>query len=308
LSGLCRANLLCTVAHVVISSGPGGEQEFGQIVTSTADLLEHGRSDASITRALRAGQIHRVGHGLYSPSPVPDARVLANRFGVLSHTTAAMIHELDLVGATGLHVTARHHRRQMPPGVTLHRARLDLNDVMVMASLTVTTALRTLTDCARTLTTEPAVILLDSALRQGVATVDELRTAAARALGPGAGRLRAAADLVDAQSGSALETLTRLLFRAHALHPRTQAVIRDEHGFVARVDFLFDEAHLIVETDGYAYHSDASSFRADRRRQNALVRNGFTVVRFSWEDVRHRPDYVLSTVTRLLEATHQRRV
>ena len=128
----------------------------------------------------------------------------------------------------------------------------------------------------------------------------EVLHVAAQTLGPRSARLRRAAALADPLSGSALETLARLLFHAHGLRPTLQAVIRDRHGFIARVDFLFEAASLVVETDGYDHHSDRVSFRADRHRQNALLRAGYRVVRFSWDDVTNRPDYVIGTVRALL--------
>ena len=72
--------------------------------------------------------------------------------------------------------------------------------------------------------------------------------------------------------------------------------------FVARVDFLFRDQRLVVEVDGFEYHADRSHFRRDRERFNALVGLGFQVLRFSWEDVLHRPDQMLATIRRTLRA------
>jgi len=72
--------------------------------------------------------------------------------------------------------------------------------------------------------------------------------------------------------------------------------------FVARVDFLFRDQRLVVEVDGFEYHADRSHFRCARKRSNALVGLGFQVLRFSWEDVLHRPDQMLATIRRTLRA------
>ena len=42
---------------------------------------------------------------------------------------------------------------------------------------------------------------------------------------------------------------------------------------------------VVIELDGFAYHSDRADYRRDRRRTNALTALGYRVLRFSWEDV-----------------------
>ena len=65
---------------------------------------------------------------------------------------------------------------------------------------------------------------------------------------------------------------------------------------LGRVDFAWLEQRLVVETDGFAFHADRTSYRSDRRRTNALVLDGWQVLRFTWEDVVHRPDAVVAAV------------
>ncbi len=52
--------------------------------------------------------------------------------------------------------------------------------------------------------------------------------------------------------------------------------------------------------DGWAWHVDPERFRADRRKQNALVRDGWDPLRFTWHDLDQRPrsmaDEIWSTV------------
>ena len=52
-----------------------------------------------------------------------------------------------------------------------------------------------------------------------------------------------------------------------------------------RPDFLWREARLIVEVDGYRYHSDRASFRTDRQRDRYFQSRGFRVLRFADEDL-----------------------
>ncbi|MGV8967955.1 MAG: DUF559 domain-containing protein, partial [Cellulomonas sp.] len=57
-----------------------------------------------------------------------------------------------------------------------------------------------------------------------------------------------------------------------------------------------------------AYHGQAS-FQSDRTRQNRLVNAGFTVLRFTWQDLTDRPAEVLrqirAALTRLSTATRR---
>jgi len=52
----------------------------------------------------------------------------------------------------------------------------------------------------------------------------------------------------------------------------------------------------------WAYHRDAERFRQERRRQNELVLAGWAILRFTWDDLTHRPDSVLTKIQGALEA------
>ena len=64
---------------------------------------------------------------------------------------------------------------------------------------------------------------------------------------------------------------------------------------------------MVIEIDGWAWHSDAARFRADRRRQNALVAAGWTVLRFTWQDVIGRPRQMVEEIVALVDARKPRR-
>lgn len=67
-------------------------------------------------------------------------------------------------------------------------------------------------------------------------------------------------------------------------------------GRLVVIDVAFPELRLAIEVDGRAWHSDAGRFQSDRRRQNALVRAGWTVLRFTWDDLTMRPDRVIAEI------------
>lgn len=62
------------------------------------------------------------------------------------------------------------------------------------------------------------------------------------------------------------------------------------------VDFLWREPRLVVEVDGYGYHSSRASFRSDRARDRYLAGRGLTVLRFADEELNDVPLAVASAV------------
>ena len=67
-----------------------------------------------------------------------------------------------------------------------------------------------------------------------------------------------------------------------------------------RIDFAFPALHLAIEVDGYESHARYDVFEDDRVRGNELTLAGWTVIHFTWDQLRHRPDYVLRTLCRVL--------
>jgi very-short-patch-repair endonuclease len=66
--------------------------------------------------------------------------------------------------------------------------------------------------------------------------------------------------------------------------------------FVARLDFAYPSHRVAVETDGYRWHGSVERWRRDLRRENRLKLLGWTVLRFSWEDVQDRAELVSSQI------------
>jgi very-short-patch-repair endonuclease len=62
------------------------------------------------------------------------------------------------------------------------------------------------------------------------------------------------------------------------------------------IDVAFPEPKVAIEVDGWAWHVDADRFRNDRRKGNALVRAGWTLLRFTWHDLTARPAECLAEI------------
>lgn len=67
-----------------------------------------------------------------------------------------------------------------------------------------------------------------------------------------------------------------------------------------RVDFLWPEHKLVVETDGWAGHGHRAAFESDRARDADLQAQGFRVLRFTGRQVLHE---TLLVVVRIAQCT-----
>jgi very-short-patch-repair endonuclease len=69
---------------------------------------------------------------------------------------------------------------------------------------------------------------------------------------------------------------------------------------VARVDFLFDEAGVVIEVTGRLGHSTPIERARDAQRRNELQDIGRRVYEYTWEDVTERPAFVTRTLLQRL--------
>jgi very-short-patch-repair endonuclease len=74
----------------------------------------------------------------------------------------------------------------------------------------------------------------------------------------------------------------------------------DENNARSRRDFAWPDQRLVVETDGYRYHSSRSAKRRDNRRDRELTALGWRPVSFSYEEVAFEPCVVGEELARLL--------
>lgn len=73
-----------------------------------------------------------------------------------------------------------------------------------------------------------------------------------------------------------------------------------------RVDFLLKDARLIIELDGYAYHSTPEQLEKDAIRQRYLSRAGYTVIRFTGREVNRNPSACIEEVRTIYKERLQR--
>jgi hypothetical protein len=70
--------------------------------------------------------------------------------------------------------------------------------------------------------------------------------------------------------------------------------------WIGRVDVIYDRWKLIVELDSRRWHDTSSAFEDDRRRDNALVAEGWRVIRITWRMLMDEPEKVAALLGGLL--------
>lgn len=252
-------------------------------------------SARTVRKALATGEIRRVAKGVYALPEAPAALTAArSQGGVVSHLSAAQHWGLGVISPpTSPHVT-------LPPGRV--RRHTGLPCILHWASVPslddVTTPLRTVLDCIRTLPLAEALAVADSALRTGCVDQDELIDAAKRLRGPHRRRVLQVAQLADGRSESVLESALRALLVERGIEGFVPQVLVQDSEFSARLDLGNPELLLGLEADGFAFHGTRRALVKDCRRQVNLTIRGWRILRFSWEDIMYDPDWVVDTIVR----------
>lgn len=252
-------------------------------------------SARTVRKALATGEIRRVARGVYALPEAPAALTAArSQGGVVSHLSAAQHWGLGVISPpTSPHVT-------LPPGRV--RRHTGLPCILHWASVPslddVTTPLRTVLDCIRTLPLAEALAVADSALRTGCVDQDELIDAAKRLRGPHRRRVLQVAQLADGRSESVLESALRALLVERGIEGFVPQVLVQDSEFSARLDLGNPELLLGLEADGFAFHGTRRALVKDCRRQVNLTIRGWRILRFSWEDIMYDPDWVVDTIVR----------
>jgi uncharacterized protein DUF559 len=185
------------------------------------------------------------------------------------------------------------------PGLTVRRATLTPEDVTEIRGLRATTLERTLCDLCARMSEIDALIAIDMAVFTRQLTPMAIGRYADSVRGrPGARRMGRLA-LVAAPAESPMETRLRwLLLEANLPTPAVQVDLSDTEGkFVGRADLYYPASRLIIEYDGLNHRDRLVE---DNRRQNLLIRAGFTLLRFTASDL-DRPNVVASQVRALLQ-------
>jgi very-short-patch-repair endonuclease len=290
-----------------------GEWALARAAARQRGLVHHsqlraaGFSRRAIARLVARGALHPVLPRVYAvghPALAPLAAELAallhlEHDAVISHWSGAMLWALG-AGEPGTVQATVIGRDTVPrPGLRTYRVPdLDPRDVRLRHGLPVTAPARTLIDLAAVRSADQVERALNEARVLKLVTDAELQAAMDRCpLRSGIATLRAilAAERGPAMTRSAAERrLKNLVQQAELPWPRFNTTLRR-----FEVDALWAEQHVVVEVDGYRFHGHRSAFERDRRRDQALVAAGYTVIRVT---ARQLVDEPVAVAVRIAQA------
>lgn len=256
-------------------------------------------SRAEVDRALAAGDIVRVGQGRYTLPGVDSAAALAHAMNaVLCLTSAALRHGWEVKAVPERPHVLVPRNRNVPQHyrakVVVHSADLAPDDVSDQA----TSRELTLVQCLRLLPYDEALVIADSALRSGEHAA--LRRATALVRGRGQAQAARVAALASEQAANAFESVMRAICHdVPDLDVRPQVVISSANCW-ARPDLVDRELRIVVECESYEWHGNRKGFLKDVRRYTLLTADGWTVLRFTWDDVMFRPRWVRNVLVRVV--------
>lgn len=280
-------------------------RQHGQI--ATWQLTELGVGRTAIWRRVADRRLFEIHRGAYSlvPQPLPVrarwmAAVLAyGPRALLSHRAAGALMDLTAPGGR-IHVTVPGCKRRRRPGIAFHDHDVEPFERTVIDSIPVTSLARTLLDLAGT--ERPLVLRRAYERAERLRLLDLSQIAAVIEAHPrrrGARRLARLMEYdptVAAQAASELERLFLDVIREAGL-PMPQVNVLVE-GYL--VDCYWPAHGLVVELDGYEFHSGRREFERDREKVSALQLAGLTVLPFTHRRLRRDRRGVVRAVARRL--------
>ncbi len=302
-----------SLATVAFAPAPAPEPRplpAGANVWRAEELLDLGYNARAIKRMLATSVLVRVRYGCYVrgkfwenlKKPVRSRiLVFTHNYGTLTtspgrmvytHSSAARLHHLFLWDVDErIHLTQRTKPSSDAHGsdVACHTRPLPATDVITIEGILTTTLERTAVDCGLSLSYRQALIVMDHALRKGADKHKMVLMAKGLTGHRGVRNLRLVLENADARSESPGETLSRDLFRKLCIPvPVSQFAVTSRAG-KHRLDFAWQEKRVAMEFDGkikyFDYKPTDEAIFEERRREKALMEDGWRFVRVEWKDL-----------------------
>ena len=264
-------------------------------------------SSATVGDWTDQGYLHRILPGVYAvghrasttQAQLAGALLYAGPDAMLSHATAAWW--LGLADTKPYRIDVSTPRRcRSITGIRVHQRRT--LERAWHRNLPVTCLAQTLIDYAAVASLSKVRRALAQADYDGTLDLGMIE-AVLRQRRPGSARLRRALErhqpkLAETKSGNERRLVE--LCEAGGL-PLPELNVR-----VAgwEVDALWRAERLVVELDGWRNHRTPAQINRDRRKELELRAAGFTVVRYSEEQLVHHADLILAELRRLLGLTN----
>ena len=267
-------------------------------------LLQLGLSGDQIDYRIKIGRLIPVYTGVYAVGHLPTlpqdraagALLACGRHAVLSHGSAATVWGVFRSWDMPFEVTVPSLRRRR--GIRIHRAALARADMTVQLGLRVTSPARMLLEIA------PRV--RDKTLTRGVSNLRHERYLTLEQLAdvleryprhPGAAHLRPFVETPRGPTRSDLEDRFAPFCERFGL-PIPQINVRIAG---REVDAFFPVERVIVELDGYEFHSSKESFRSDRDNDAEALAVEIVTVRITNDRLENTPEREAERLHGILE-------
>ena len=263
------------------------------------NAISHRLSEGRLRVVFRA--VYTMACGELPPLAREQAALLACGDGAfLSHHTAAALWGLRQPQPAQIDVSVPGRSCGSRDGLRVHRvSELHARDVRRLEGLPISSPARALLELAPELTTRELERALDEVVIRKLATPNAVKAVLARyPARRGCARLTA---LIDDPRGTTM-TRSEAEERFLALVRKAQLPAPVANVRIGRheVDFVWPSERVIVEIDGYRFHSGRRAFESDHARDAELIAAGWTVLRFTWRAVVDKPETVLVRVAQAL--------
>ena len=270
---------------------------------SRAQLLKLGLTAKAIRWRVQTGWLIPVYAGVYAVGYVrrtPVARACAavlacGENAALSHGSAASLWGFKKHWDPPFEVSAPSIR--VRKGIKVHRSRtLAPRDVTRQLGIRVTSPARTVLDNAPRLTGKRLSRFVNDALRTPYLHVADLADVLNRnPIHPGSKRIL---PFVRAPTNSPLEDDFLEFAKRYGL----PAPVINTYLLGYEIDVLYPRERVIVEVDGYPFHSDRHSFERDRKRDVVMLAAGVVTVRITDERMKREPEQEAGRLHAILAA------
>ncbi len=280
-------------------------------ILTRSQALGAGMSSHTIARRVASGRWLTVFRGVYAIAGVPSTpqrRLRAAclyRSGVAAFgTTAAALFGLDDFQLEPIHVVCS--RALKLPGIQCHKIdRLERRDITFAQGIPATTIHRTLLDLGARVSNVRLEDALDCAFRRGLSAPERVRREAGLIGTRGRKGPATTIAFLDEIDGPLPSWLERRFIRVLKDLKMSRFVREFEALGNYRIDFAWPRIKLGVEVHGAKWH--VRKWQKDLRRHNELTTAGWTMLHFTYRDIRDRRDQLalqlLANSTRLLEVT-----
>ena len=277
-------------------------------VAARSQLRAAGMTDRQIARRVQRGLYRQVHGGVYRLATAPftdHARLMAAVLAagpdsLASHRAAGWL--WGLTERPWVEVSIPNGRKCTAANVLIHRVRLP-GTPSLRHGIPTTNPLRTLFDLAAVLPNDDALAeAFDRGIAAALFTPSAVHAELCRVRkpgrpgGPALERVLDGCGPVSLRSPSVLQNaFARLLRRAGLLDPVPEFEVLDG---TYRIDHAYPHLHLGFELEGFEFHGSPRQAAADHARRRHLAALGWTILVFTSEDVRRRPDDVVAEVRR----------